>query len=41
MKDATRLNILDHGDLPKIQEDAACLSDLLAVPVWDIPHTVE
>ena len=33
--DGERINIVDHGSLRAIREDAAILADYLQVPVWD------
>ena len=30
-----RINIVDHGALHAIREDASILADYLSVPVWD------
>lgn len=35
LKDASRMNVIDHGNAVKIREDAKMLSDFLGVPVWD------
>ena len=34
-KDGVRTNVIDHGNLEKIREDASTLSEFLDVPVWD------
>ena len=34
-KDSSRMNVIDHGNTGKIQEDAQKLSEFLGVPVWD------
>ena len=34
-KDGVRTNVIDHGNLDKIREDAITLSEFLEVPVWD------
>ena len=34
-KDTSRVNIIDHGNLFKLREDAESLSRILRVPVWD------
>jgi hypothetical protein len=36
LDDATRVNVVDHGDLRALREDAATLGLLLSVPVWDV-----
>ena len=33
--DGSRINIVDHGALRKLREDAGLLSEYLSVPVWD------
>lgn len=35
MKDASRMNVVDHGDPIRICDDAKKLSEFLGVPVWD------
>lgn len=35
LKDATRLNVADHGNIAKLREDARTLAGFLGVPVWD------
>lgn len=35
LKDGTRINIVDHGSLTQLREDAATLSNFLDKPVWD------
>jgi hypothetical protein len=35
LMDGKRLNVVDHGDLNRIQSDSQKLSDFLNVPVWD------
>jgi hypothetical protein len=34
-KDATRTNVVDHGNVRKLREDAATLAQFLNKPVWD------
>lgn len=34
-KDGERINVIDHGDLKVIREDAQRLSKLIGIPVWD------
>ncbi|WP_298867008.1 hypothetical protein [uncultured Gimesia sp.] len=34
-QDGVRTNVIDHGNLEKIREDASTLSEFLEVPVWD------
>lgn len=36
LKDGTRLNVVDHGNLKKLREDAGKLAKFLNKPVWDI-----
>ncbi|MEO1212730.1 MAG: hypothetical protein AAFY45_04390 [Bacteroidota bacterium] len=36
LKDATRVNVIDHGKLSTIRQDASTLADFLDVPVWDV-----
>ena len=33
--DGSRINIVDHGALRKLREDAALLAEYLSIPVWD------
>ena len=33
--DGNRINIVDHGALRKLREDAALLAEYLSIPVWD------
>ena len=33
--DGSRINIVDHGALRKLREDAALLAEYLSTPVWD------
>ena len=35
LKDGRRVNVMDHGRLKKIHEEAQTLSELLSVPIWD------
>ena len=35
MKDGSRKNVVDHGDLAHIQQDARQLAQFLDVPIWD------
>lgn len=35
LDDASRLNVVDHGSLKAIKQDAATLAGFLNVPVWD------
>ena len=38
LKDASRVNIIDHGNLNRIREDAQALSTFLDVPMWDTTY---
>ena len=33
--DGSRINIVDHGALRKLREDAVLLAEYLSVPIWD------
>lgn len=35
LKDASRITVVDHGNLKRLREDAATLGQFLRVPVWD------
>jgi len=35
LKDRSRVNVIDHGNISSIREDAAILSGFLNVPFWD------
>jgi hypothetical protein len=35
LDDATRMNVVDHGQLGRLQADAATLGRFLEQPVWD------
>ena len=35
LKDGSRMNVVDHGDINQIRTDAKSLSEFLGVPVWD------
>jgi hypothetical protein len=35
LDDAARLNVVDHGNLVALRQDAAMLAEFLGVPVWD------
>ena len=35
LKDATRVNIIDHGNYPQISKDAEEISKFIGKPVWD------
>ena len=35
LSDASRLNVIDHGNLTAVREDARKLADFLDKPVWD------
>jgi len=36
LDDASRVNVVDHGDLKALREDAQVLGQSLEVPVWDM-----
>ncbi len=38
MKDYTRINVIDHGDLINLKKDAKQLSEYLHVPLWDMTY---
>ena len=35
LKDGKRINVVDHGSIRKLREDAEILSKFLSIPVWD------
>ena len=35
VKDGSRVNVVDHGDLARIRQDARQLAQFLNVPIWD------
>ncbi|MGB0431710.1 MAG: hypothetical protein ACPGLV_14650 [Bacteroidia bacterium] len=35
LKNGDRLNVIDHGNLKRLREDATKLAEFLKVPVWD------
>jgi hypothetical protein len=35
-KDGKRVNVIDHGDLTRICDDAAALAEFLGKPLWDV-----
>ena len=35
VKDASRVHVIDHGNLPRIRDNAQSLSEFLDVPIWD------
>ena len=35
LQDASRLNVIDHGNRKKLLEDAEQLASYLGVPIWD------
>ncbi len=35
LKNGSRINVVDHGNLTKLREDAQTLSAFLGKPVWD------
>ncbi|MBN2789300.1 MAG: hypothetical protein JXR69_03850 [Candidatus Delongbacteria bacterium] len=36
LKDSSRINVVDHGNLAKLREDANLLAEFLEVPIWDV-----
>ena len=36
LKDSSRINVIDHGNLKTLREDANTLADFLGVPIWDV-----
>jgi len=36
---AKRVNVVDHGNLPKLRKDAQALAEFLDKPVWDAPES--
>lgn len=36
LKDASRFNVVDHGNYAQINEDAQTLSSFLGKPIWDV-----
>lgn len=41
LKDGSRMNVIDHGNVGKLREDARILSEFLSVPVWDVGAAYE
>lgn len=44
LHDGRRINVVDHGNLRRLREDAAAVAAFLGVPVWDVlspPPVVE
>ncbi len=35
MNDATRFNVVDHGNYAQIRVDAELLAEMIAIPIWD------
>jgi len=35
LEDASRINVVDHGDIKSLKQDAAKLAEFLGVPLWD------
>jgi hypothetical protein len=35
LDDTERINVIDHGNLRKLRQDAQALADFLGVPLWD------
>ncbi|MEM7372762.1 MAG: hypothetical protein AAF587_29345 [Bacteroidota bacterium] len=38
LKDASRINVIDHGKLTSIRNDAEALAHFLNIPLWDALH---
>jgi len=36
MKDASRYNLVDHGNYAQIRVDAELLAEMMAIPIWDV-----
>ncbi|MCK4981148.1 MAG: hypothetical protein KAS62_12180 [Candidatus Delongbacteria bacterium] len=36
LKDSNRINVIDHGNLNKLREDANTVAEFLGVPIWDV-----
>ena len=36
LKDSSRINVIDHGNLKTLREDANTLAEFLEVPIWDV-----
>ena len=36
LKDSSRINVIDHGNLTKLREDANTVAEFLGVPIWDV-----
>ena len=36
LKDGRRINVMDHGDLPAMQDQAAAIAALIRKPIWDV-----
>ena len=36
LKDSSRINVIDHGNLNKLREDANILAEFLGVSIWDV-----
>ena len=35
LHDGSRTNVVDHGDLAQLRQDAKTLSEFLGIPLWD------
>jgi hypothetical protein len=35
LRDGSRMNVVDHGDLVKLREDAKLVSEFLGIAIWD------
>jgi hypothetical protein len=36
LNDGSRINVIDHGNLKRIREDAAALAEFLGKPLWEV-----
>lgn len=36
LKDGSRMNVVDHGDLGRLRDDSKILSEFLGVSIWDV-----
>ena len=41
LRNGQRINIVEHGDLKKLQQDSNELASFLEIPVWDASHVVQ
>jgi len=35
LNDASRINVIDHGNIKKLREDGQKLAEFLGKPLWD------